>query len=580
MRTLVALMAFTLLLSANLCAEVKSALKYPQLKGKIVRNIIIKLGDVFDESSSGFIYRQANNFKINTKEYVIFREVLLKEGEEFNEGLMAQSARNIRAFRFLRDVDIHPVEDGGFVDLIVTAKDTWTIIPQVGFSSGTGNNKASIGMVEHNLLGYGKKVGAKYSEEDKRTSLETIYSDYRFLGTKNNFNAGVFNRNDGDIHFFGIETPFRSFDQKEAWSFDAYRGDTIGRLFNNANERYIFRQENININGRYSIASGDPEHEVHRLSFGYDYISDKFQQADQSDYNDLNLDPEEVSNDPSMLADDRIFTGPSLTYHFIEPNYISRNYIDRFDRVDDYNLGTEYSFSSLIAPEAVGSGKDTFLFSANRSGGWKFGNDAFLRGEIGYASRYDDDGASNSLYRGELKYFNVLGPKYIKELYIGKHTFAASIFMDYAEDLDRDRQFLLGGDAVIRGYKTRTFEGDKRMGINIEDRIHLIDDAFQLISLGAAVFLDAGGATYSPVGNIVTEDFYSDVGAGLRIAFPRSTGSQVLRLDISFPMRDGPDGSGQFEPRILLSGGQIFNSKLRSEVLGAERANIDVGFDR
>ncbi len=583
MRSFIALTVLTLMFLNNGLAQTTvqtQTPKYPQFEGKIVRNIYVKVNDIFDDSEDGLVYKTANNLKMNTKEYIVKREILLKEGKEFKQTLFDQSARNLRSFKFLRNIVFKAEESAGFIDIYVAVQDTWTLIPQVGFSSGSGNNKSSIGLVEQNILGYGKKLGAKYSEEDNRTSLETIYEDIRFLGTKNNFTVGLFDRNDGKIEFVSLVNPFRSFSQTEAWSFDAYNGNTIGRLFENANEVYIFRQENTYVNTRYSIARGNPELKVRRLSFGLDYISDTFQQADAEDYDDLNLNPAEVSNNIDDLAKDRKYIGPSLTYHYIEPKFISKNYVDRFDRVDDYNLGTEFSTSSMIAPKTIGSDLDTFLFSTSRSGGWKFGNDTFLRGEMGYASRYDQNGAHNSLYRGELKYFDILGPQYIGERYIGKHTLAFSLFADYAEKLDKDRQFLLGGEDVIRGYKSRTFEGDKRLGINIEDRMHFIDDAFQLVSLGGAVFLDAGGATRDPFGNIITEDFYSDVGFGLRIAFPRSTGSQVLRLDIAYPLRDGPDGSGQFEPRILLSGGQIFNSKLRSELLGAERANVDVGFDR
>lgn len=553
--------------------------KYPELKGKIVRDIKVELGDVFD-NENGWLYRAGNKLKINTKEHVIRREVLLKEGKEFNELLMQQSERNLRAYRYLRKVTITPLADGDFVDLIVYAQDTWTIIPQVGFSTGTGSDNVSAGLTESNLLGYGKKIGGLYREQDERQSVEFVYEDPRFWGTQSSLSTGYYDRNDGEVAVFNVGRPYRSYEQHHSWSFSTYDGDTVGRLFANGDERYIFRQQNVNIGARLANSRGSSETEVHRLAIGYDYISDEFQQADESDYDDLNLDPNEVSNDPALLAENRRFTGPSLTYHYIEPDFISRNYVDRFDRVEDYNMGTEYSVNSMIAPEALGSRRDTFLFSANISNGQRLGSTAFWRGELGYASRVDTYGLANSLYRGEFKYYNVLGPQYLGERYIGKHTLAANFFIDYADDLDRDREFLVGSDNLLRGYEAKTFTGDKRLGINLEDRVHLIDDAFQLVSMGAAVFFDAGGATREPLGTLITDEFYSDVGFGLRFAFPRSTGSQVLRVDISFPLRDGPDGSGQFEPRILLSGGQIFDSHLRSETLGAERANLDVGTDR
>ena len=73
---------------------------------------------------------------------------------------------------------------------------------------------------------------------------------------------------------------------------------------------------------------------------------------------------------------------------------------------------------------------------------------------------------------------------------------------------------------------------------------------------------------------------YGDVGVGLRIAFPRSSGGRVLRVDLAYPFRDGPDGSGALEARLVFIGGQPFGARLRSESLGAENANVGVGFDR
>jgi hypothetical protein len=110
--------------------------------------------------------------------------------------------------------------------------------------------------------------------------------------------------------------------------------------------------------------------------------------------------------------------------------------------------------------------------------------------------------------------------------------------------------------------------------------VHFIDDAFQLVSIGGAAFIDAGGSTRESIGNLFGDHFFTNVGVGLRIAFPRSTGSRVLRVDLAFPLRDGPDGTGAFEPRIILSGGQVFNSFLRSETDGPEQASVGIGFDR
>jgi hypothetical protein len=54
----------------------------------------------------------------------------------------------------------------------------------------------------------------------------------------------------------------------------------------------------------------------------------------------------------------------------------------------------------------------------------------------------------------------------------------------------------------------------------------------------------------------------------------------VVRIDVAVPLRDGPDGSKAGEPRIIFAAGQLFNARLRSEIIGAENAAANIGFDR
>jgi outer membrane translocation and assembly module TamA len=78
----------------------------------------------------------------------------------------------------------------------------------------------------------------------------------------------------------------------------------------------------------------------------------------------------------------------------------------------------------------------------------------------------------------------------------------------------------------------------------------------------------------------VTDDLYADIGVGLRIGFPRSSSGGILRFDIAVPLRDGDDGTRSFEPRFLVSAGQLFSARLRSEAAGSEKSNVEVGLDR
>ena len=546
--------------------------------GKIIRSIEIRLKDIFDESTGAF-YRTANDLKINTREYIIRQELVVKEGDAFDEFAVRESERNLRTVRYLRKVTIDEKVDGDFVDLIVNAEDTWTLLPKVNFSSGSGTNSRSFGVAESNLLGFGKRAEVLYNIEDNRTTLEGVWNDPRVWGTKTELLLGYFDRSDGKRSLVEYGLPYRTLVDPSSWGFNIDDSDAIGRLYRHGDERFIFRQDRATYGAHYNFSSGDPESHVQRFGIGYNYIDDKFEQANADDYADLDLDPSEVSNDSSQVADNRRFSGPEFDYASIVPDYISMNYIDRFDRVQDYNLGTESHLTAMFAPEKLGSLDDTLLLDGNRTIGTRLGAGSFARGEFGFSTRRTSSSFDNTLLRSEAKYYNVLGMLHYGDMYLGKHTLAAGIYTDWGLDLDRDREFLTGADSGLRGYEARSFTGDKRLVLNLEERAHFADDVLELISLGAAAFIDAGGSTDASYGHLFNDDLYADAGVGLRIGFPRSSGGKVARIDFAVPMRDSGDGN-DYTVRILFTGGQIFSSLLRSELLGARGANVEVGADR
>lgn len=569
---------YRILLTALLCASTVFAQEAPP--HRVIGSITIKVGEVFNENDVGSFYRTANSLKINTREVVIRRELVIKEGDDFSELAVRESERNLRTLPFLRSAFITTKEKNGIVDVTVEVQDAWTFLPQINFSAGSGATNRSFILSESNVAGFGKRLELGYADEDGRSRTQGIFEDLRFFGGRNRLFGAYLDRDDGQIAHFEFGRPFRTLLDDSSWGVSISDEDTIGRLFQNGNERYIFRQQHHDLELRYTFAVGKPNETLWRYTVGYDYIDANFSQANQGDYNDLGLDPAVVSNDPSMLPDNRRYSGPMLGVQMIEGDFIARNYIDRFDRVVDYNLGNEGALSVTMASEALGSRNNAFIFSGQRSRGWRIGEDAFARGEIGLSSRLEDNGLENSLYRTEAKAYKVLGPKYIGRRFIGKHTLAANLVLEYGDYLDRDRELLVGADNALRGYDAKTFTGNKRWSLNLEDRVHLYEDLLKLISVGLAAFVDVGGATREPLGQLFTGDMYGDVGVGFRIAFPRSTGGRVLRLDVAVPFRDGPDGSDAYKVRVLVAGGQLFSSKLRSETFGPEKASDQIGFDR
>lgn len=554
--------------------------QYEHIRGKKIRSIKIFVGDVFEGNDLEWFYRATNGLKTNTRDYIVRQELPFKEGDTLTPFLVREAARRLRTLRFLRNIAVTPIADGDVVDIFISVQDTWTFIPQISFSSGDGRDKRSIGLAESNVMGMGKRFEVLYTDDDNRDSLSFVYEDPRIWGSQYSGLAGYFDRNDGERFTGSIGRPFRSFIDETFWNVSNDYQRTLGRLFEDADERFVFRQKKTDFDSVYTFNFGNPEVMLSQFAFGYAFNEAIFSQAGPDDLEDLDLDPEELNQDPSQLADNRRFSGPTFSYRIVEPRFIPMNYIDRFDRVVDYNLGRQFFVSTHISPEAFGSLENTLLFATNFAQGYQFDPSSFMRGEIGFSSRTDSHGLDNSLFRTELNFYDVLGELRLMNVWLGRHTFASGMTFEYGNDFDRDRQLLLGADNGLRGYESKTFSGDKRFLLNIEDRAHFVDDLFRLFSIGAAAFIDVGGSTESSVAKLFTDEIYADVGVGFRLAFPRSSGGRVLRLDFAVPLRDGPDDTNAYEVRIIVSGGQIFDSMLGSERLGGADASVEVGFDQ
>jgi len=126
-----------------------------------IREIHIEIAPIYPEDDAaesawgGF----ANRYHILTRESVVRRELLFKEGDVLDEDLLAASERSLRSFKFLNKAQVSflPVDDQT-VDIGVRTEDAWSLEPGVKFKGGGGLTNVSAHLIESNLLGYGKNV--------------------------------------------------------------------------------------------------------------------------------------------------------------------------------------------------------------------------------------------------------------------------------------------------------------------------------------------------------------------------------------------------------------------------------------
>ena len=146
-----------------------------EARGAVIGEVHIAVGDVFDtsiEGEDGWLYRTANKLHINTREQVVRDQLLFKPGEPYDDRVVRETERLLRANDYMYDAVIVPVAyDGERVDLEVRTRDVWTLNPGISFSRKGGENTLGAQLQEDNLLGTGRSLDFEWDDNVDRTSL-------------------------------------------------------------------------------------------------------------------------------------------------------------------------------------------------------------------------------------------------------------------------------------------------------------------------------------------------------------------------------------------------------------------------
>ena len=191
----------------------------------VIGEIRIIHKDIFeseDELPAHFPWRTVNRFHVNTKEWVIRRELLFEEGDQLNPDLVREVLRNLRGVDFFRDerIDCSLLQTGK-VRIDVYLRENWSLIPIFQIQGVDTAQAVTLGATEQNLLGRGKRLSAwgRKGAEAKNTFIEDSWgvryidpnimgSWYRFDGTIQDMETGEFLQAVAERPFYSLETPW------------------------------------------------------------------------------------------------------------------------------------------------------------------------------------------------------------------------------------------------------------------------------------------------------------------------------------------------------------------------------------
>ena len=504
----------------------------------------IRTRDVYteeNEANSRF-YELFNRLHRTTREQTIRREMWVLEGDEINESIAEELARNLRATGLFGDatVEMVPVEGDGEtdgapaeVDLVVTTRDRFSLTAGAsGFFVG-GVGGFNFGLGENNLLGKGDRVFVSFAENsDDDTSASLADTDRHVAGSRNRFSISAGRTEEGPQISAAFERPFWHLNDPFAWGIRAAsieseadffdRGDTVAEVPTDSTSARLY----------VAKASGP---RYNRTTLGLDLALDDttFGVATGIQAAQIRV--------PGDLQ--RVTFGPFVRREWID-SFRQVTGLDAIDAVEDLALGAraELAVSGVIRDEdGVGTQVEPQLVTGVRAA-TELAPDTYLtvsgtgnvRWYAGDAQGWTASGTVHGYYQG---------------LY--GHTFASSITYDeVSEDEDLPLQVTLGENNGLRGYPAREFSGTRRMRLNFEDRIDT-GIVVSSLHLGLVPFFDVAWIEDDAFGRPL-----SSVGIGARIGSSELFGRGILRIDLAFPLseRDGED----YGPSLSIALGQVF----------------------
>lgn len=493
----------------------------PGVKIRSIRYRRFSVFDLEDPREDGLVYRWANDFHSETREWVLRDQLLLAEGDVYEPRRAEESERILRNLKFIYDARVRPWRwCGDVVDVEVVTRDIWTFTPALSLSRSGGENSYSVGFRDANFLGTGKQVLLAYDSDEERAGYTFVYADPAVMGSRWQVRARYTDNDDGYDHGLRVEKPF--FSIYEPWSAGTsldqqkleqklwYRGDEVSE-FDHELEQY-------NLYG--GVASQlEVDKRVNRWLFGYLFETNAFE------FSDSDIPPPE-------LPEDRDYSYPWIGFQSVEDEFAQLHNFDYLGRTEDIFVGERYDWALGYSTEGLGATRDQLAFRGSYRN-TLLAEDQQLWVVSSWLKGFwtlDDAELENFWWQAESRYQYKQSQRWA--LYSG-------LRVDYTDGLTGENQLTLGGSNGLRGYDLHYQVGDRSVVWNLEQRYYSDWHPFRLIRVGVAAFVDVGRAWYSNRDNGSNGGVLANAGFGLRLNSSRAEKSSVVHVDVAFPfMRD------------------------------------------
>ena len=508
----------------------------PDPEGKVIEEVEIVTLDVIEkrDPAPGFL----NWFHATSRPGVVERELLLGQGDRYEQRRVDETSRNLRAIRQFSVVLIVPVKGSApdRVKLLVVTKDIWSLRLNSNFRVTDGQLEfLLVQPSEENLLGAHHTVSTQFVYELDTMSFGGRFLDRRLGGHELVFLADanvIVNRESGEAEgsFGGFQygKPLVSTETEWGWGtlvawqseitrrFVGLRQDTFDAESTALDDALPYEFDTDLLFWQTSVTRSYGRRDKTNLTFGLEANRRAFESRIPAG-NDARV-VREFEEEVLPTSDTRI--GPFVQ---LDANSTRFHRVLDFNALglqEDYQLGHQVVLKLYPAFETASSSRDMLGIFSGLAYTLPVGDGLARAYGSSTIELARDDAESDGQAEGGVR---LVTPT----LGFGRFVYDGGVLHRYRDYLNR--QFALGGEGRLRGYFTRAFIGKDVVASNLEFRTRSIQ--LFTVQLGAAVFWDAGDAF----------DGFADMrlkhgaGIGLRGLFPQLD-KVVGRLDVAFPL--------------------------------------------
>lgn len=481
-----------------------------------IDTVIVVSRNVFDPPghTPRFVARLGNALHITTSPGIVRRLLLIDAGARLDSARLVESERALREVGVFRSVQFDTVRVGDRLALRVETADGWSTSPQLNFSSAGGSTTWSAALVERNFLGTATFVSVAYGHNPDRRSFDVQFASPGLFIRHAPLIFTYSSLSDGRLGGWSYGLPFYRTDAR--WSLttsgEAARHRVLQFLDGSLQDSMERRALTFAIQGGVAL---------HRSAGGYVRL---------------------WGGAALRREDYRAYTAPGMPYSSFgtvgagidaaRVRFGVFEHLNGFGRREDVDLSSSLRLGIWAAPRAWG-------YPAGRAGvgpeiqgqvaAWWLAGFALLRAEAHgvLTSAGPDSGFAHAS-------LDLVSTRLARQALLLHVEGGALRRPRFAQAFDP-----WATQNGPRGFGAHAFTGTRLVYAMFEDRVLLSDELFGVLGIGAAPYVEYGGAWYA---GLEPARLGGDVGVALRLGSPRSVRGDVAEIAVSYRFGDGFSG--------------------------------------